>query len=115
MALLKCLFLQTGCTLSVSLCVCVAPDQLSVLTELVGITSEWNMLATVLRIPEHEIAAIETNHSHDVKTCLRKMVDKWLKLQGSRASWTTLSQALRHTLVNRPDIAECIELKCLEP
>ena len=83
------------------------------LTELIGINREWNMLATVLEVPQHEIDAIETNHSHDVKKCLEKMVDKWLKLQGSRASWTTLSQALRHPLVGRPDIAECIEQKYL--
>ena len=84
---------------------------LDVLTELIGITKEWTDLATTLRIPEHEIDEIECSHSQDVKRCLRKMVDKWLKLQPGQVSWTTLCQALRHPLVSRPDIAEKIEHK----
>ena len=85
--------------------------RLSVLTELVGINKEWSLLATVLDIPKHDIKEIEINHPQDVRRCLVEMVDKWLELQASQVSWTTLCQALRHPLVGRTDIAEAIEHK----
>lgn len=80
-----------------------------------GITKEWDDLAEALGLPDSEIDAIKADNPHDVKQCLKEVVDGWFKLKGSRPpSWIDLCTALRDDLVNRKDIALNIEKSYLQ-
>ena len=78
---------------------------------LLGITKEWKDLAEALGLPDSDIDAIKTDHSSDVKQCVKEVVDCWFQRKGQSEppSWTNLCTALRNPLVDRKDIALRIE------
>lgn len=83
------------------------------LTALVGISKEWRQLGLRLGINEDIIDEIEANHLKDgVKRCLEEVVKSWLEGKGNGSRlWSFLCGALRDKLVNRPVIADDIELE----
>ena len=74
------------------------------------IVGEWDDLGEVLGLSHAEVAAIKTNHPQDVKRCLKEVINSWLEQKGSGSpSWKSLSEALRHPLINRKDVASEID------
>ncbi len=84
---------------------------LNVRRALKGIVSEWDDLGEVLGLPPDEIESIKVDCPRDVKECLKKAIKKWLEGKGSDEppSWKSLCEALKDTLVSRPDVASSIE------
>ena len=74
------------------------------------ITEEWDDLAEVLGLPQSDIDTIESNHSSNVRKCVKEVVKCWFQRKGSAPpSWANLCTALRDPLVNRKDIVSTIE------
>ena len=61
------------------------------------------------------IEEIESNHPGDIRKYVERIVEEWLKKRGKEPSWEILYEALMSKLVNRPDIADEIKDKYLEP
>ena len=77
---------------------------------LIDIVKEWKDLGEVLGLPYSDIEAIKENNPNNVKQCLNDVIDGWFKMKGKQPpSWYNLCLALRHPLVNRKDVALCIE------
>ena len=62
------------------------------------LASEWRRLSTKLRLKESTLNVIECNNG-DVRTCLRKALVEWLKLnydhqKHRRPSWRRLAEAV---------------------
>ena len=68
-----------------------------------------------LGLEHREIQEIQLNHSGDVRRCLGRVIEEWLKWKGKEVSWKTMYEALRDPLVSRPDIAGEIKQRYLEP
>lgn len=85
------------------------------LTELTGLNKEWHSLGMALGLEHRELEEIELNHSGDVRKCLGRVVEEWLKWKGKEVSWETMYEALKDPLVDRPDIAAQIKDKHLKP
>lgn len=86
-----------------------------VLTTLRCLNKEWNCLGMALGLEQPELQEIELNHPGDVKKCLGRVIEEWLKWKGKEVSWKTLHEALIDPLVSRPDVAEEIKHKYLPP
>lgn len=91
------------------------PGHREVLAKLIGLNKEWNSFGMALELEYREIQEIESNHPGDVKKCLARVIEEWLKQKGKEVSWKTVYEALKDPLVNRPDIAEEINHCYLEP
>ena len=83
--------------------------------QLAKINRKWDSLGMALGLEPHEIQVIQINHSGDVKKCLGRVIEEWLKWNGKEVSWKTMYEALRDPLVSRPNIAGEIKQKYLEP
>ena len=78
------------------------------LVQLTDITKEWKALGMALGLEHRVIAETESNHPSDVKECLGKVIEEWLKWKGKEVSWRTMYEALMDPLVSRPDVADKI-------
>ncbi len=80
------------------------------LAELREVTRQWADLGIALGLPSSKIDEIEANNPNDVKKCLRKVIDAWLKSK-TNLTWQILCEALRSDLVDCNSIAQQIEEK----
>ena len=71
---------------------------------------EWFLLGLKLGVPESALETIEYNHSKDVETCKRKMIQEWLKRPCP--SWCSLEEAMK--AVGLKHAANEISKQCLE-
>ena len=85
------------------------------LTHLAGLNKEWTNLGLALGLDHGIIEEIESNHPGDVRKCVERIVEEWLKKRGKEPSWKILHEALTDELVRRPDIAEQINDRYLKP
>ena len=63
------------------------------LEDLIEVAACWFIVGLLLRVPYHELKAIQKDNRDQSKECLREMLATWLK--GSRASPAALVNALR--------------------
>ena len=61
--------------------------------------TDWLDVGIELGLKLDSLHIIKTNHYLDIQTCLREVLNKWLKLNGDDATWRALEVAL--TNVNR--------------
>ncbi len=79
---------------------------------LTTIAGEWDDLGEALGLPHHLIQVIKADHPHDVRLCIKKVVNAWFENKwGHPPSWKGLCEALRDPLVERGDVALNIEKK----
>ena len=85
-------------------------DMVAVLHELSEITNEWFVLGLVLGLKDSTLNGIKTDNTN-VHDCKQEMVRSWLqeKDKCTPPSWPALVEALKHTLVQRNDVAKKIK------
>ncbi len=80
------------------------------LTELFDVRVNWENIGLALELTDGTIRAIGAQYK-DPKDCLRDMLRDWLNM--SDASWSSLVQALRHSIVGERNLAAELERKYL--
>ena len=76
------------------------PDFLSdVLESLWHVRHKWHNLGLALRMDPVVLDQIEKLYPHDVDSCFRELMKRWLASSGHESSWSTLTKALGSPLV----------------
>ena len=65
----------------------------------------WQIIGTLLDIPEQILDQIEANHPGSCKQCVRAMIKSWLKQVDPPPSWKNLADAVDHV---NPSLAKKI-------
>ena len=80
----------------------------SVLRSVLDILHMWDDLGIALGLKMSELNVIEREKA-TLKDRMKAVLLAWLQGRGLAPSWQTLCKALRDKLVERGDIADCIE------
>ena len=92
-----------------SLIIADADSLVDVLKQLVPI-NKWIDLGLVLGLKKHTLDQIKLQNHDDISGCKREMVVSWLNgVDHCTPSWKSLTDGLRHAIVDRKDIAVDIE------
>ena len=64
-----------------------------------GFAADWEVIGTLLGLPNGELKAIEAGYPTNVKWCCNQMLKKWLEMDPT-ASWGKLFAALESPAVS---------------
>lgn len=56
--------------------------------------SQWETIGTLLGFPEETLKKIKEDHPNQLASCLREMLQHWLKQTNPPPSWKDLSMAI---------------------
>ena len=68
--------------------------------------NNWQVIGTLLGIPEEVLDRIEADHPSNCQLCIRKVIKAWLKQVDPPPSWKNLAEAVSE--LNNPSLAKKI-------
>ena len=83
-------------------------DLPNVLRSVLGVLHMWEDLGMALGLEMAELSVIQEDKA-TAKARMKAVLLAWLQGRGQDPNWQTLCKALRDELVDRTDLAECIE------
>ena len=87
-------------------------DLLTILNELCGIASKWEVLATCFELSDSDIANIRSTYGSDVNLALKQVILRWMATNHQdQLTWSNVVKALRESILNEEFCASQIEKK----